>query len=474
MEKRLLLFIVLSFLILYFYGLFLPKKKIGLPQIQQKHVEEKPKVKESPPSLPFVPPKNLVFKNALFSGRLSEKGSIFSLDLLKFNDREGFPYPIIKGEDTFSIFLENREIFPTKYVENSFVYDQGEFKIIKSYEVSTSSYLFSLNLSFVNSSNKTITIPPLSLSLKSSLGNDPELREEPFLYFSKGKIKKTRGTNVIGPIDWVACQDKYFVFAVVPKMRFSSISLSKEEIKGAFPKYLLKEGEIQVNKIGVYAGPKDYKALKACGLEALSGLGFFSKFLLFVLVFIEGLVKNYGIAIIILTVLIKIILHPLTRKNFIMMKKMAAMKPYIDKLKEKHKGDHKKIQEETIKLYKEHKVNPFGGCLPLLLQLPVFFALYSVMNKAIELRGAPFILWIKDLSLKDPYFILPVLMGITMFIQQKMTPSTSQDLSMNKIMLIMPIVMTFVFLNFPSGLVLYWLVQNILTIVEHWVIEKGI
>lgn len=474
MEKRLILFIVLSFLILYFYGLFLPRKMPQKSQeIPKNKVEEKPKVKEMP-SLLLISKKNLVFKNPLLKGELSEKGSILSLNLLKFNDRKGFPYTIIKESDTFSIFLDDREIFPTKYLENSFIYELGDFKIIKSYEFSENSYLFNVNLSFVNCGNKTITLPNISISLKSSLGNDPELRENPFIYSLGGKIKKTKSCNVSPVIDWVASQDKYFLFAVVPSMRFSSVSLSKEDALGGFPRYVLKEEEVLVNKIKVYAGPRDYKTLKACSLSLLSGLWFFSKFLLFVLVLIEKIVKNYGLAIILLTLFIKIILHPLTRKNFKMMKKMAAIKPHIDKLKEKHKDDHKTIQEETIKLYKEHNVNPFGGCFPILLQMPVFFALYSVMDKAIELRGAPFILWIKDLSLKDPYFVLPILMGITMLIQQRMTPSSSSDPAMNKMMFIMPIAMTFVFLNFPSGLVLYWLSQNILTIIEHWIIEKGI
>lgn len=474
MEKRLILFVVLSFIILYFYWLIIPKRVIPLKEkeIPQSKIEKISPIKE-PLSLPLISEKNLVFKNNLLKLKLSQKGSILSLNLLKFKDRKGSLYPIIENQDTFSMFLENMEIFPTQYLENSFVYDLGDFKIIKSYEFSTSSYLFYLNLSFVNCSNKTITLPNLSISFKSSLGRDPELRGDPFIYCSKGKTKKTKAANIIETIDWVACQDKYFVFAVKPKMRFSSFLVSKEEALASFPRYVLKEGEQQTNKIEVYAGPRDYKTLKRCEIDALSGLWFLAKFFLFVLVFIERLVKNYGLAIILLTLFIKIILHPLTRKNFKMMKKMRAMKPHIDKLKEKYKDDHKTIQEETIKLYKEYNVNPFGGCLPILLQMPVFFALYAVMDKAIELRGAPFILWIKDLSLKDPYFILPVLMGITMLIQQKMAPSSSQEAMMDKTMLIMPLVMTFVFLNFPSGLVLYWLVQNMLTIIEHWAIEKG-
>ncbi len=509
MEKRLILFIVLSFLILYIQSIFLPKKKTEQikPSFQKEEIKKGSgggdresgvgslesgvrdqgladiqKAKEEP-ILPLIDEEELVFKNGLFSSTLSQKGTIKALNLLKFNDRKGNPYTIIKDNETFSIFLEGKEIFPTEFSNIGFVYDLESFKIIKEYEFSTKSYLFTVNLSFINKELRQITLPEVSLLLNSSLGNDPELlRESPFLYRSSEKTNKVSFKNGIfktdETINWLATQDKYFLFVVIPKMRFSSILFSKEDknfgVMASFPKYSLKAGEVLENKIGVYAGPRDYKTLKKVGLGSLSGLWFLPKFLLFCLVFLYNLVKNYGLAIIILTIFIKLILHPLTRKNFMMMKKMSSMKPHIDKLKEKHKDDFKAIQEETMKLYKEHNVNPFGGCLPLILQMPVFFALYVVFDKAIELRGAPFILWINDLSLKDPYFVLPILMGITMLIQQKMTPSTQQDPSMEKMMLIMPIVMTFVFLNFPSGLVLYWLIQNILTIVEHWAIEKGI
>ncbi|MEW6680026.1 MAG: membrane protein insertase YidC [bacterium] len=477
MEKRLVLFIILSFLILYIYSLFIPKKK-EIKQIKpspvKNEVVQKPTIETKEPSLPLVDEKELIFKNSLFSLALSQKGTIKSLNLLKFNDRKGLPYTIIKDEDTFSIFLEEKEIFPNEFSKDGFVYDLQSFKIIKKYEFSSSTYPFTMNLSFINKKDKPITIPGVCFSLKSSLGQDPELKENPFLYQTASGIKKAK--NVLKndeAINWVGAQDKYFLFVVKPEMRFSSILLSPEDIKAFFPRYSLKPNEVIKNKIMVYAGPRDYKILKGVGLESLSGLWFLPKIIILALVFFYKLIGNYGVAIILLTLIVKVLLHPLTRTNFKMMKKMQAIKPHIDKLREKHKDDHETIQKEMMRLYKEHNVNPFGGCLPLILQIPIFFALYSALDKGIELRGAPFVLWIKDLSLKDPYFVLPILMGLTMFIQQKMTPST-QDPSTEKMMLIMPLVMTFLFLSFPSGLVLYWLVQNILTIFEHWLIEKGI
>jgi YidC/Oxa1 family membrane protein insertase len=153
------------------------------------------------------------------------------------------------------------------------------------------------------------------------------------------------------------------------------------------------------------------------------------------------------------------------------MKKLQTIQPMMAELKEKYKKDPQKMQQETMALYKKHKVNPIGGCLPMLLQIPVFIALYNVLLRAIELRGAPFILWITDLSVKDPYYVLPIVMGLTMVIQQKMTPS-AMDPAQAKIMMLMPIIFTFMFLSFASGLVMYWLVNNVLGIAQQFYSNK--
>jgi YidC/Oxa1 family membrane protein insertase len=153
------------------------------------------------------------------------------------------------------------------------------------------------------------------------------------------------------------------------------------------------------------------------------------------------------------------------------MKAMQTLQPEMKKLREKYRGDKEGLNRSMMELYKKHRVNPLGGCLPMLVQIPVFIALYKVLLSTIELRHAPFALWITDLSVKDPYYITPVIMGITMFIQQKMTPSTMDPLQA-KMMLAMPVVFTFIFLNFPSGLVLYWLVNNILTIFQQYLIYR--
>jgi len=193
--------------------------------------------------------------------------------------------------------------------------------------------------------------------------------------------------------------------------------------------------------------------------------------------FCHKLVPNWGVAIILLTILIKIIFFPLTYSSTKSMSKMADLQPKIKALRAKYKksktdiDQRRQMNEEMMKLYKEQGVNPAGGCLPLLIQLPVFWGVFRMLVVAVEFRHAPFMLWITDLSVKDPYYVTPVLMGITQYISQKMTP-TSADPSQAKMMLVMPFVMTIFFINFQSGLVLYWLTTNVLQIAQQALMNK--
>jgi len=193
--------------------------------------------------------------------------------------------------------------------------------------------------------------------------------------------------------------------------------------------------------------------------------------MLHALKFFYGYIPNFGIGIIIITVILKIVFFPLTHKSYKSMKEMSKLQPKMAALKEKFKNDKEGLNKAIMELYREHRVNPLGGCLPMIIQIPVFFALYKALMFSIELRHAPFMLWITDLSDKDPYYITPLLMGLTMFIQQKMSPSNMDEMQ-QKIMLALPVVFTFMFLTFPSGLVLYWLVNNILTIGQQMYINK--
>ena len=290
---------------------------------------------------------------------------------------------------------------------------------------------------------------------------------------------------------WTAFESKYFMSALVPLDSFTDIrinyksSLVENSITTPFP--TLNPGGSVVYSFLSYFGPRDKAVLETVGnsLSKAINYGFFDPIaspLMTVLNYFYGIFGNYGVSIILLTVIIKLLFWPLTHKSYASMKSMQKLKPEMDKIKEKFKNDRARQGQETMALYKEHRVNPMGGCLPMVIQIPVFFALYRSLYQAIELRHAPFTLWITDLSAADTLFSdllglgfalgpLPLIMGFTMFLQQKMTP-TNADPNMAKMMLMMPVIFTFLFLSFPSGLVIYWLINNVLTIVQQYYIHR--
>ncbi|HEY6260801.1 MAG TPA: membrane protein insertase YidC [Nitrospiraceae bacterium] len=287
-----------------------------------------------------------------------------------------------------------------------------------------------------------------------------------------------------GSVQWVALQDKYFISVMMPKQ--GEAVLVKTEV----PKVVSAgvrmpaSGAASSVALQLYAGPKEYDTLRSLnvGLEDMIDFGWFiygswtfvkavAKPIFYVLRFIHDYIPNYGITIILLTVGIKLLFVPLQYKSYKSMKMMKAIQPKIAAVQEKYKGDRDRLNKELMKLYREQKVNPLGGILPMFLQMPVFIALFNVLYMSIDLRQAPFMLWVTDLSVQDPFYVLPIIMGATMFIQQKITPNT-MDPTQAKIMLILPIGMTFLFINFPAGLVLYWMTNNILTITQQLVTDR--
>jgi YidC/Oxa1 family membrane protein insertase len=227
-----------------------------------------------------------------------------------------------------------------------------------------------------------------------------------------------------------------------------------------------------------YVGPKIIDRLEALApnLDRTVDFGwlfFISLPLFYILEWFYGLVGNWGVAIILLTVLVKAVFFHLSATSYRSMAKMRAVAPQLTRLKELYGDDRQRMSQEMMALYKREKINPLGGCLPILVQMPVFISLYWVLFESVQLRHAPFMLWINDLSQMDPYFILPILMGISMFIQMSLNP-TPPDPMQAKIMKLMPPVFTVFFLWFPAGLVLYWLVNNILSISQQWYITRKI
>ena len=304
------------------------------------------------------------------------------------------------------------------------------------------------------------------------------------------KEKKT----VAGQIDWAAYEGNYFMCGILPANKDkTSVLLSAVGDKVS----TVLAGEVDVLQpqaqkqyaYSVYFGPKKVSILKEAGgnLERIVNFGWFDKMarpVLYLLNFLYKYVHNYGVAIILVTVLIKMILWPVAQKGMKSMKNMQAIQPKIAKVREKYKDDPNRMNQEMMNLYKTYKINPFGGCLPMILQIPVFFALYKVLLQAIELRHAPFMLWITDLSAPDrlwvglnlPYLggipILTLLMGASMFLQQKLSPAPA-DPTQAKVMMFLPLIFTFMFVNFASGLVLYWFVNNLLSIAQQYLINRS-
>ena len=287
-----------------------------------------------------------------------------------------------------------------------------------------------------------------------------------------------------GTVQWVALQDKYFLSVLMPKEGAAALAKTEEPKVVSAGVRMAASGAASSVALQLYAGPKEYDILRSldAGLEDMIDFGWFiygswtivksvAKPIFYVLRFIHEYVGNYGVTIILLTCMIKLLFVPLQYKSYKSMKMMRAIQPKIKEVQEKYKGDRDRLNKELMKLYRDQKVNPLGGFLPMFLQMPVFISLFNVLYMTIDLRQAPFMLWVHDLSVQDPFYVLPVLMGVTMFIQQKITPNT-MDPTQAKIMLVLPIGMTFLFINFPAGLVLYWLTNNTLTITQQLVTDR--
>jgi YidC/Oxa1 family membrane protein insertase len=315
--------------------------------------------------------------------------------------------------------------------------------------------------------------------------------------FPKVKIKdleKREEIEVAGDIRWAGLKTKYFLAAIVPSDTTHAIanffSMGEKAIGMALETDRSGPGP---QEFMVYAGPLDYRGLKALGLGLEKAVDFgwswispLSRLMFRFMVFCHGAIPNYGLVIIILSTLIKVLFYPLTQKSMKSMKAMQQIQPEIERLRKdpKYKDKPQELQKAIMKTYSERGVNPMGGCFPMLLQMPVFIALFQVLSRTIELRRAPFVLWIKDLSAPDvvarlpfslPFIgdavsLLPILMGVAMFVQQKMQTTDPKQAAMTYML---PVVFTVLFFRFPSGLVLYWLVNNVLTIGHHYLMDRA-
>lgn len=312
-----------------------------------------------------------------------------------------------------------------------------------------------------------------------------------------GKFKEDSSTTDLaekgvlerGKILWAGAMSTYFMSAVAPA-NTDDVTL-KGRLQNDVYRVALEQGEVVAQPgvetqldVSYWIGPKVRSLLAKAPNDLVSSidLGMFSliaKGLLWLLQFFYDYVHNWGVAIILLTVVIKAAFWPLTAKSYSSMEKMKKLQPMMTKLREKHADDKETLNKEMMGLYKTYGVNPASGCIPILVQLPVFFGLYQALLTSIELRHASFItylpgtdmLWLADLSSKDPFYITPIIMGVTMFMQQRMSPPAGDPMQ-QKIMLFLPLIFTVMFLGFPAGLVLYWLVNNILSIAQQWMMIR--
>jgi YidC/Oxa1 family membrane protein insertase len=425
-----------------------------------------------------------------------------TLSLFKEENRPALPSPLVFWADAPDVIDISESSSGTFLL---FWESADGVRIEREYVFHGDRYDFEVRQNITNSSRDGISVRP---GLDVTQMFTPELAPDTYTFYGlatfdpqkvihRFTIKNiTKGKVDKGPVLWAAADSKYFAWVVIPEQEWS---LTRASILGersnsvlftvADSTSILLSGDSVQSHSRVYAGPKQATLLAAVGsgLENLIDYGWFgvlAKPLVFLLKASNRVTGNFGIDIILLTILIKILFLPLSQKSMSSMRKMQELAPIINTLKEKYKGDMNRINQETMNLYKTYKVNPFSGCLPLMAQIPVFIALYKALLVTIDLRHAPFFLWINDLSAPEhlwniellgfvlPIRLLPLIMGISMMVQQKLTPAAAADPMQQKLMLMMPVVFTFMFWGFPSGLVLYWLMNNLLTIGHQFVYNR--
>ncbi|MEW5766594.1 MAG: membrane protein insertase YidC [bacterium] len=537
MEKRLILAIFISAVILFFFNYYFsppPQQETGKTGVEatSEEMAPTPAASPTPPAPPTskvlekeieIPEKARFIQTDLLSIELTPRGEVKSWQPNQYQE-EGDklvdlvpPYP--EEDFPLGVRLGGRELIPNEFYLHDhqvreFIYQLDEFpgvRFSKRLSFKPGTYVVDLELEATNRSLKEVKIA--GLSLEGGRVYIPTREKEGHswgglnqAYYSGGKMVKVdyggggflegiltaigllepmphqdEVKDIKVPVSWITQGSRYFLTVIIPESpgpgAEATFKLDREgnfSMMTTIPPILIPPQGKQSFKFRIYGGPREHDRLisLAEGTGELLDLWSLALLMLKILNFFHQISGNYGIAIILLTVAIKIILYPLNQRSFKSMKAMQELQPQLNQLKEKHKKNREALNIEMMALYKRHKVNPIGGCLPLLLQMPIFIALYSTLSKAIELRGAEFILWVRDLSAKDPYYVLPILMGISMLIQQRMTPAG--DPTQARMMMFMPIIFTFMFLSFPSGLVLYWLVQNILTIGQQYLINRSV
>lgn len=392
-------------------------------------------------------------------------------------------FTLAEGQDSLEVpltYVADNGVTYTKV----FVFHRGKFNVDVDYKINNTSAA-PLQVQMYGQIKQTIKPSESSMMMPTYRGAAFSTQDERYeKYTFEDMTKSNLNQPTLG--GWAAMLQHYFVSAWIPPANdnntiFSSTSaggLANIGFRGAV--YDIAPGANQEISSIFYVGPKDQKALSALSetLNLVVDYGFLWWLAIpihWLLMFYQSFVGNWGLAIILITLTVRGGLYPLTKKQYTSMAKMRNLQPKLADLKERFGDDRQKMGQAMMELYKKEKVNPMGGCLPILLQMPIFIALYWVLLESFELRHAPFMLWINDLSVQDPYYILPLLMGVSMYIMQKMQPiAPTMDPMQVKMMQWMPVIFTVFFLWFPAGLVLYWLVGNIVAIIQQKIIYAGL
>jgi YidC/Oxa1 family membrane protein insertase len=403
------------------------------------------------------------------------------------------------GRPVFSTTANTYELADGQQgLEVDFVYNQGGVEIIKRFEFKAAQYQIGIRYIIRNLSSE-----PWSATFFGQFRRDSHQPEtdsstgmKPFLGAAIREQDKNYSKYDFSDIDdktvktslqggWLAFVQHYFVSAWVPpqdeKNRFSLRKLQGNDIylmAVTGEKINVSPGQTGEYKVDLYVGPKNQDVLQELSeyLDLTIDYGFLwmlAKPIFAALQIIQGFLGNWGWSIILLTIFIKILLYPLSAASLKSMAKMRTLQPEMARIKELYGDDRQKAGQEQMALFKKHRVNPLGGCFPMLLQMPVFIALYWVLSESVEIRHSPWIIWIQDLSAKDPLFILPLIMGASMFLMQKLQPAPTDPMQA-KVFQLMPVVFTFFFMMFPAGLVLYWTVNNLLSILQQWYVNRQI
>ncbi len=546
--KRAFAAVILSlFILLGYQYFFMPPAQQAPPENQPAAPQQQASTVTPPVAPPAVPPpgtlqetqtsqpplagKDIPVETGLYRALISENGGVIkSFKLTQYKETQGKDAPPKE-----LIFTQSPSQMPLAFAwgnglpasPQQFTASQATIKtttdgtatltmsatpmpgltVTRSMTFADSSYLINLAVTVKNDSGQALQGAPFlgSANKPFSAGhkNAQGLFTGPALYVDGAlqeikvdTLKKDGAKTVTGHLSWAAYEDSYFLCGLIPAPSAKGsvqLAVSGEDtvvttVSGE--QEIIPSGSQKTYNYTIFLGPKKLSILKEIGfdLDKVINFGWFdvlAKPTLFLLNFLHSYLHNYGIAVILVTILFKLLFWPISHKGMKSMKTMQKIQPKMAKLREKYKDEPERLNQEMMTLYKTYKINPLGGCLPMILQIPVFFALYKVLLQTIELRHAPFMLWITDLSAPDRLPIgfdipglggipvLTLLMGASMFLQQKMTPTTG-DPTQAKVMMFLPVIFTFMFLNFASGLVLYWFVNNLLSIGQQYYINKSV